>query len=112
MAQLRAQYGSVYCIADMSQSGVPTPEARRHILERFRAGSHIDAFLYARANLMVRSMITLLTNAVRLVRGSFDTPIVFVASDAEAMAWLRERHPDLQARSAPPTKPSAPPPST
>ncbi len=93
LAQLRTQYGSVYCIIDMSESGTPTPEARRHILERFRAGAQIDAFVYVRANLMIRTMITLITNAVRLVRGSFDVPMNFVSSDAEAYDWLTSHKP-------------------
>lgn len=89
--QIRAQHGSVYCVADMSQAGPPTPEARRHILDRFRAGTQVDAFIYVRANLMVRAMVTLLVNAVRLTKGSIATAVVFVQSHAEAEAWLRSR---------------------
>jgi hypothetical protein len=92
LAQLRAEHGVVHCVADMSESGIPTPEARRHILERFRAGAQVDGFVFVQANLAVRTMIVLITNAVRLTRGSFESPMVFVSSQAEAEDWLR-RHP-------------------
>lgn len=90
-AALRAKYGKVFCIADMKNSGPPTDVARRHIVERFRNGAHVDAFVYVGANLMIRAMIRLLTNAVRLVTGSFTTDLGFVDSEHEARDWLRQR---------------------
>jgi len=100
MARVRSQRGSVYCVADMHQAGPPSQGARRHIVGCFRAGQRIDAFVYIGANIMVRSMITLLFNAARLWMGSMDVPIRFVHSDAEALSWLSTLHPGPQPASA------------
>lgn len=100
MAQVRSQCGSVYCLADMREAGPPTQGARRHIVACFRAGQRVDAFVYIGANLMVRSMITLLFNAVRLWRGSMDIPIRFAHSDAEGLSWLSTLQPGPQPASA------------
>lgn len=99
MARVRSQRASVYCVADMRQAGPPTQGARRHIVGCFRAGQRIDAFVYIGANIMVRSMLTLLFNAARLM-GSMDVPIRFVHSDAEALSWLSTLHPGPQPASA------------
>lgn len=101
LARVRSQRGSVYCVADMHEAGPPTQGARRHIVACFRGGQRIDAFVYIGANIMVRSMITLLFNAARLWMGSaMDTPIRFLSSDTEALSWLSTLHPGPQPASA------------
>jgi hypothetical protein len=88
---VEAQYGTepYYAICDITHQGTTSPEARRLLTEwtqnkQLRAGAMIGG------SLLARTMATLITSAIRAF-GKKSIPIVFVPSQREAEAWIKQQ---------------------
>ena len=100
MQKVEREYGYVFEIVDASVSGSMSAEARRqnaqwhlqHVLQ-------IELVVFG-AGLLMRTMMTLLINAVRLL-GRRQIAPNFAANEAEAWAWVERRRAELQAQKGP-----------
>jgi hypothetical protein len=101
MERVIAEKGRVFNLIDMRGAHQPPPEARRWMAEwstRFR----VNAVAGFGASFAMRTISMLLVRAIRILRGSEGGPIVFVATEAEARAFLKSERARLhQAREAP-----------
>lgn len=99
MKKVEREYGYVFEIVDASVGGSMSAEARRQNAEWHKQHHiHIELVVFG-AGLLIRTMITLLANAFRLM-GSRQISPSFVATEAEAWAWVERRRAELQAKKA------------
>lgn len=80
-------------LVDLRRSGKIAPEARRLSVRLPLKGRGTAAFGGGFAQ---RALATLLIKAYELLRPEADSPMIFVETEAEARAWLRERRRALE----------------
>ena len=86
VADALRQYGHAYVLADCSRGDSLSAETRRWIADWNRR-HRIDGVAIFGANLFMRTMVTLVLNAIRLI-GQRGVPAVLTKTEAEARAWL------------------------
>ncbi|MFO0578740.1 MAG: hypothetical protein U1A78_32460 [Polyangia bacterium] len=93
------QYGRVFEIVDAREAG-PITAATRHENAQWYRNNRLNADLVVyNASLVVRTVFTLFMNALRLFDKA-DVNMHFVATEAEAVAWVAERRKKLKAATA------------
>jgi hypothetical protein len=80
------KYGTAYVMVDSTSGGALTPQTRRWIAE-WNQRHHISGVAIYGSGLMMRTLLTLLLNAISLLR-SHRIPSVFVKTEEEARVWL------------------------
>lgn len=86
VAEVLKQHGHAYVLADCQAGGALTAETRRWIAE-WNRHHRVDGVALYGANLFVRTMISLVLNAISLL-GSRAVPARFAKDEGEARAWL------------------------
>ena len=102
LQQVERQHGYVFEVVDASVGGTMSAEARHKNADWHKQHRiHIEVVVFG-ASLLIRTLVTLLTNAFRLL-GSKQINPHFVASEAEAWAWVDARRAELRAKKSPPS---------
>ncbi len=86
VADTLASRGHAYVLVDCSQGGALSAETRRWIAQ-WNQQHRIDGVAIFGASLFMRTMLTLVINAIALL-GQRPVPAAFVKTEAEARAWL------------------------
>lgn len=102
LQQVERQYGYAFEVVDGSKGGGMSAAARRKNAEWHRTHHIRIELVVFGAGLLLRTLLTLLTNAFRLLDNRKIIPH-FVASEAEAWAWVEQRRAQLQAEKRSPT---------
>lgn len=89
-ASIIAEYKRIFIIHDMSRSGLPSPETRQWIA-KWLQDQPVAGIATFGANLAVRALQSLITRASDLMGRKSATPTTYVASEAEAVAWVAGR---------------------
>ncbi|MBK9266446.1 MAG: hypothetical protein IPM54_42495 [Polyangiaceae bacterium] len=76
----------VYVLRDARKSGLITLRAREYVLKHVESG-RVGAFISFGAPFHVRTMITMIAKAVRLLRDG-SLVVGFTDTEAEARAWI------------------------
>ncbi|MDC0723145.1 STAS/SEC14 domain-containing protein [Nannocystis bainbridge] len=86
LADIMAEKGRCYLLADLTRmDGIPT-DARKHVGEWHKQHSVSGVGVYG-ASFAMRSLATLMFRAIRLVTGK-PTEMAFVRDEAEARRWI------------------------
>ena len=93
---LYQQHGTAFLIVDASGLTGMGIEARRENAAWHRAHKLTAPSVVYGANLLVRTLLTLLVSAIRLI-GRHEREIRFVANEADAVRWVDERRTELRA---------------
>ena len=91
------EHGYVLSAFDNRDGPGMTPEARRYTSQRGREVQLTSATAVIGASRAVRAMSLLLMNVLRLA-GRAMAPVLFCATDEEAMAWLASRRQQFRAK--------------
>jgi hypothetical protein len=92
--QLLEREGAVFTLNDIRAIGHISPEARRYATDWMRNHRFDGAAIYG-ANLVTRTVVTLLLRAINLLRPMpFES--IFCGTEQEARAWISERRQRLQ----------------
>lgn len=84
--RLTEAHGAFYAIADISQLGNTGPEARRYAAQW--AKSHkVGGAAILGARFSTRTLVLMITKVMEFFSGS-TFPLVFVATEKEALTWL------------------------
>ena len=90
-----ADHGTFYGVADISQLGSIGPEARRYA--GHWAKSHVvGGAAIVGARFPARTIVLMITKVMELF-GGFKFPLTFVASEKEAIAWVKSLREENQA---------------
>lgn len=92
---MQAQYGYVLTVFDASDAKGMSPAARRLVAERARQYGVHGAAAIIGASLVVRTLVQLMRNAVRLFGGS-QAPMQFCSTAEEAVKWLAVQRIELR----------------
>jgi len=104
LQRVERHYGYVFEVVDASIGGSMSAEARRQNAEWHKQHRiHIEVVVFG-AGLLIRTLVTLLSNAFRLL-GSRQINPHFVANEAEAWAWVESRRRELQTGKAQSSRP-------
>lgn len=97
------QYGYNLTVFDARDATGITAAARRHIAQRARSPSMLGVSAIIGASFVIRTVVQLLRNAMHLF-GAPLTPVLFCATEEEAMRWLATQRPHLQPVKYPATR--------
>lgn len=84
-----AEHGEVFSIGDYHAAGSIPPETRR-VVGEWPGAAQLRGMAVVGANPMLRVIMTMIARAGALLR-NFRAPTVFVATEAEARAWVKEQ---------------------
>ena len=102
LRQIEHRYGYVFEVVDASVGGNMSADARRQNAAWHKQNRiHIEVVVFG-ASLLIRTMVTLLSNAFRLLGSQQITPHFF-ASEADAWAWVDKRRVELRAKKSSPS---------
>lgn len=84
-----AEYGEIFSIGDYRGAGSILPQARRWVGE-WSGSAQIRGMAFFGASPLLRVVMMMIARAGALLR-KFMAPTVFVATEAEARAWVKEQ---------------------
>lgn len=91
IVSLQRQRGRAYVICDSTRPSNFTPEARHAMRARYESGTAVPApSVVVGGGTMQRVLLPLVLRAIRLL-GAKPPPVDFVASMADAEAWLQRQ---------------------
>lgn len=97
------QYGYNLAVFDAREATGITAAARRHIAQRARGPRLRGVSAVIGASFVLRAVVHLMRNAMQLF-GAPLTPVLFCATEEEAMQWLATQRPQLQPARYPVTR--------
>lgn len=103
MTDVKRQMGTLLLVCDTRLGASVGPEVRRYISRWEDVGAPSCPTAVIGANLLIRTLVTLIMNAGRLLTGR-TPPFLFFATEAEGYAWLAQQRTRLlreQAREKP-----------
>lgn len=89
------QHGYYLTVFDARNATGITAAARRHIAKRARGPSLLGVSAIIGANFLIRTVVQLIRNAMHLF-GAPLTPVLFCATEEEAMRWLATQRLHMQ----------------
>lgn len=96
LLQIQQQYGWAFELVDASAGGSMSAEARRQSAEWYRHHSLDREAVVFGASLIFRTIMSLVANGLRML-GSSQLQVRFVATEAEARAWVAKRREEKRA---------------
>lgn len=84
--RLRDRYGRYYLIADITHTGLATPEARRHSMEISRSLPMAGIAIYG-GSMITRTWVMLLNRGINLVVKN-PVRMEFTKHEQDAIAWV------------------------
>ncbi len=102
LVKIEQPYGRIFEIVDAHAAGTVSAAARRENAEWHRR-NHLcaDVVVYG-GSVVLRTIFKLFGNAIRLFQKSDVLQMQFVATEAEAIEWVKQRRQELSKRTAKP----------
>ena len=101
LVKIEQPYGRIFEIVDAHAAGTVSAAAR-HVNAEWHRRNHLcaDIVVYG-GSVVLRTIFKLFGNAIRLFQKS-DLQVQFVATEAEALEWVKQRRQELSKRPAKP----------